>query len=157
MWQTQSTTSHSAMQHSSRFLMPGGVRASPLESSETARGASATELSEGSRRPLHQADHIRWPPGPAGPGVVDNFDRFSGAADPALVAPTPLAPPCGGGYAILAWRCRETKWTLPSEWLMPTTAVMSMACSPSSRPPTSSGTRESTGPSTGAATADARE
>ena len=60
------------------------------------------------------------------------------------------------GRAILQRRCAETKWTLPSEWLMPTTAVTSMACSPSSRPPTSSTTRASSGPSMGAATADAR-
>jgi hypothetical protein len=39
---------------------------------------------------------------------------------------------------------------------MPTTAAMSMAYSPSSRPPTLSGTRGSSGLSMGAATADAR-
>jgi hypothetical protein len=89
-------------------------------------------------------------------GVVDHFDRFPGAADFA-----PLVGDCAANGA--AWALRDTptwmprdKWTLPNEQLMPSTAVMSMACSPSSRPPTSSGTARPSGLSVATRIADGR-
>ena len=119
---------------------------------------------------LHHSAHVTRRPAPtraaqtralgdpAAPGRIRRFvstSRSCGSSASSSRARRRTRP--HRGCAILAWRCRETKWTSPSEWLMPTTAAMSMACSPSSRPPTSSGTPGIvSGSRWGRRTADAR-